>query len=126
MVSDRQTILRRATRLEVRAPISYRIPGSREPWRAGTTLNVSRSGVLFFPYAYQNLPTHNVEFVVHLSAARIKAAGAPLLLQDLYCLGHLVRGTVLPRVGYVAAAVIDTERFELSRRATEAWPDLYR
>ena len=49
-----------------------------------------------------------------------------LLLQDLYCLGHLVRGTVLPRVGYVAAAIIDTERFELARRAGEAWPELYR
>jgi hypothetical protein len=82
--------------------------------------------VLFFPYAYQTLPTHDVEFVVHLSAARIKAAGAPLLLQDLYCLGHLVRATVLPRVGYVAAAVIDTECFELSRRAKEGWPELYR
>jgi hypothetical protein len=69
---------------------------------------------------------HDVEFVVHLSAARIEAAGAPLLLQDLYCLGHLVRGTVLPRVGYVAAAVIDKERFALSRRAPETWPDLYR
>ena len=125
MVSDQQTILRRATRLAVRAPISYRIPGSREPWRAGTTLNVSRSGVLFFPYAYQSLPAHDVEFVVHLSAARIKAAGAPLMLQDLYCLGHLVRGTVLPRIGYVAAAVIDTERFE-QRRAGEACLDLYR
>ena len=82
--------------------------------------------MLFFPYAYGNLPTHDVEFVVHLSAARIKAAGAPLLLQDMYCLGHLVRGSVLPRVGYVAAAVIDTERFERSRRAEETWPDLYR
>ena len=82
--------------------------------------------MLFFPYTFQSLPTHEVEFVVHLSAARIKAAGAPLMLQDLYCLGHLIRGTVLPRVGYVAAAVIDTERFELSCRATEAWPESYR
>jgi hypothetical protein len=81
----------RATRLKVGAPVVYRAV-SDESWAVGSTIDISRSGVLFVPN--EPIPEPALNLVILLSRTPLEAAGEPL--PDLYCGGPVVRATESP------------------------------
>ena len=80
----------RATRLRVGAPVAYRSIFD-EQWKAGSTIDISRTGVLFRP-ADQDVPAGaDLQLVIYLSKAPLEVDGAALPTPDLYCGGRVAR-----------------------------------
>jgi len=80
----------RATRLRVGAPVAYRSI-FEEGWKVGSTIDISRTGVLFRP-ADQDVPVGaDLQLVIYLSRAPLEIDGATLPAPDLYCGGRVAR-----------------------------------
>ena len=80
----------RATRLRVGAPVAYRSIFD-ESWKAGSTIDISRTGVLFRP-AGPDVPVGtDLQLVIYLSRAPLEVDGAALPAPDLYCGGRVAR-----------------------------------
>ena len=80
----------RATRLRVGAPVAYRSIFD-ERWQTGSTIDISRTGVLFRP-AEPELPVGtDLQLVIYLSRAPLEVDGAALPAPDLYCGGRVAR-----------------------------------
>lgn len=77
--------LPRATRLGLEVAVSWRAPRSPE-WRAGRTINVSRSGVLCEIVADALPHLTELDFFLDLSAGR-----ADSLMRDVVCRGRVAR-----------------------------------
>ncbi len=79
----------RAPRFLLNLPIEYR-PAGRPDWHQGTTLNISRSGVLFrtVPTARDTGQTLTVEVPVEI---KILLSGSPAGVGELKCEGRIVR-----------------------------------
>ena len=79
----------RATRLRVGAPVAYRTI-FEERWKAGSTIDISRTGVLFRPAEEVPVGT-DLQLVIYLSKAPLEVDGAALPTPDLYCGGRVAR-----------------------------------
>lgn len=80
----------RATRLRVGAPVAYRSVFD-ERWATGSTIDISRTGVLFLA-ADADIPVSpDLQVVIYLSRAEVAMYGVPLPMPDLYCGGRLAR-----------------------------------
>ena len=80
----------RATRLRVGAPVAYRSIFD-EGWKSGSTIDISRTGVLFRP-ASPDVPVgSDLQLVIYLSRAPLEIDGAALPTPDLYCGGRVAR-----------------------------------
>ena len=79
----------RAPRFQLNLPIQYRPAGGAE-WHQGTTLNISRSGVLFrtVPTARDSEATLTVDVPVEI---KILLSGSPAGAGELTCEGRIVR-----------------------------------
>lgn len=95
---------RRATRLPLAVEIEYRF-ADKDGWRAGRTINLSRSGVYFESEAEPPVGTA-VEFVLRI--ARGMAAAEEL--RDLHCRGRLVRAENRTDGRWAVAATIEAYR----------------
>ena len=83
----------RATRLRVGAPVAYRSIFD-EGWKAGSTIDISRTGVLFRPAGPEVPVGTDLQLVIYLSRAPIEVDGAALPAPDLYCGGRVARTAV--------------------------------
>jgi len=79
----------RATRLRVGAPVAYRTI-FEERWKAGSTIDISRTGVLFRPAEEVPVGT-DLQLVIYLSKAPLEVDGAAVPTPDLYCGGRVAR-----------------------------------
>jgi PilZ domain len=79
----------RATRLGVGAPVAYRSVFA-EGWAAGSTIDISRTGVLFSADAAPAVSAE-LQLVIYLSRAPLDSSGSPLPMPDLYCGGRVAR-----------------------------------
>jgi PilZ domain len=86
---DPSTWIPRATRLRVGAPVAYRTIFD-ERWKAGSTIDISRTGVLFRPAEEVPVGT-DLQLVIYLSKAPLEVDGAALPTPDLYCGGRVAR-----------------------------------
>ena len=110
----------RATRLEIQAPIRFRPRGSEDEWSWGTTLNLSRSGVLFVPVSADDLKAMEFEFVVHLQGV-ITGGGERLDVPDLKCMGRVTRAVFGERGVRIAARLeIQSEARQIETSLAEA------
>ena len=73
------------------APVAFRLL-SEDAWSKGSTLDISRSGVLFVP-AQTPPPGGDLLMVVFLSRAPHRADGTASPMRDLYCGGRVARVT---------------------------------
>jgi hypothetical protein len=80
----------RATRLRVDAPVAYRTI-LEERWQAGSTIDISRTGVLFRPAGQEIAVGTDLQLVIYLSKAPLEVDGAALPTPDLYCGGRVAR-----------------------------------
>jgi hypothetical protein len=80
----------RADRLRVGAPVAYRSIYD-EGWHAGSTVNISRTGVLFRPTEGDTVSAGDLQLVIYLSRTTLEVAGATPLTHDLYCGGRVAR-----------------------------------
>jgi hypothetical protein len=78
----------RAPRLRVSAPVAFRRV-SDEAWSRGSTVDISRSGVLFVPAQAPGPNPGDLLMVVFLSQVRL-TSDAPAW-RDLYCGGRVAR-----------------------------------
>lgn len=102
----------RATRYEMAAEVTYRRVGE-DGWRAGRTVNVSRSGVLFLTGTPALPAATRIEFVLLLPSL-----GLPGRCR-VQCRGQIVRQCIAPEGGECAmAATIDA--YDLLGIAPEA------
>ena len=85
-----QSWVPRAERLRVGAPVAYRSI-YETAWQAGSTVNISRTGVLFRPADGASPPAADLHFVIYLSRAPLVVDGAQVPTPDLYCGGRLAR-----------------------------------
>ena len=83
----------RATRLRVGAPVAYRSIFD-EGWKSGSTIDISRTGVLFRPAGSEVPVGTDLQLVIYLSRAPIEVDGAALPAPDLYCGGRVARTAV--------------------------------
>jgi hypothetical protein len=79
----------RAERLWIDAPVAYRSIYD-DSWQAGSTVNISRTGVLFRP-ADGAPPAADLQLVIYLSRAPFEVDGARVPTPDLYCGGPVAR-----------------------------------
>jgi hypothetical protein len=79
----------RAIRLVVNAPVRYRWV-KQQVWIPSSTVNVSRSGVLF-TLADSVVPTAEVLIAIYLSRATVRVNGLLLKMPDFYCAGRVAR-----------------------------------
>ncbi len=98
---------RGAHRFPIVASVTFREHGERE-WRAASTLNISRSGVLFRTDGALPSPRQSVEFVVTLRP-RSMTAGS-----KVRCSGRVVRATpeIIAGGGRRVAVTIDDYALE--------------
>ncbi len=89
----------RARRFPIQTPLQYRASGSTG-WSAGTTLNISRSGVLFRAAGEIELATM-LEMRIVFPAEITRAAPA-----NVVCLGRVVRSEHAGDLVSVAAAIV--------------------
>ena len=82
--------LPRAARLRIGAPVAYRSIYD-ETWRAGSTVNISRTGVLFRPADGASPHAADLQLVIYLSRAPLVVDGAHVPTPDLYCGGRVAR-----------------------------------
>ena len=75
---------RRATRYPIAARVLFRESGE-SPWRVGSTINVSRSGVLFRADGEPPPTTHSLDFIVTLPLE------GETLAPCVRCTGRVVR-----------------------------------
>jgi hypothetical protein len=80
----------RAERLAIGAPVAYRSIFD-DSWQAGTTVNISRTGVLFRPPDGASPPAADLQLVIYLSRAPLEVDGAAIPTPDLYCGGRVAR-----------------------------------
>lgn len=80
----------RATRLRVGAPVAYRSI-FEEGWKVGSTIDISRTGVLFRPADQDVSVGADLQVVIYLSRAPLEVDGAALPAPDLYCGGRVAR-----------------------------------
>jgi hypothetical protein len=80
----------RAERLPVGAPVAFRSIFD-ETWQAGSTVNISRTGVLFRPGAGASPQAADLQLVIYLSRAPLDVDGAAVPTPDLYCGGRVAR-----------------------------------
>ena len=85
-----QAWVRRAERLRIGAPVAYRSIYDAA-WLAGSTVNISRTGVLFRPADGVSPPIADLQLVIYLSRAPLVVDGAQLPTPDLYCGGRIAR-----------------------------------
>ena len=110
----------RAPRVRVRAPVAYRRI-SDDVWSRGSTVDISRSGVLFVPARNPGPDSGDLLMVVFLSQAPL-GAGA-MASGDLYCGGRVAR-TTETATGEPALAV--QIEFEWAEKPPDAgWGRLY-
>ena len=79
----------RAQRLRIGAPVAFRSIYD-DTWQAGSTLNISRTGVLFRPDG-ASPPAADLHLVVYLSRAPLVVDGTDIPTPDLYCGGRIAR-----------------------------------
>lgn len=97
----------RATRLRVGAPVAYRSI-FEERWKVGSTIDISRTGVLFQPADTAVPVGADLQLVIYLSRAPLEVDGAALPAPDLYCGGRVAR-TAETDGGTAVAMQIDFE-----------------
>ena len=104
----------RAPRFRLNLPIQYRPAGGAE-WRQGTTLNISRSGVLFrtVPITRDTPPTLTVDVPVEI---KILLSGSPAGAGELTCEGRIVRLESPDADSLALAAEFSDYEFERSNR----------
>ena len=103
---DPSTWIPRATRLRVGAPVAYRSI-FEERWKAGSTIDISRTGVLFKTADAEVPAGTDLQLVIYLSRAPLEVDGAALPAPDLYCGGRVAR--TAPGNGPTVAMHIDFE-----------------
>ena len=104
-LANPQTWVRRATRLNVGAPIAYR-SASTDQWFRGSMVDISRSGVLFVPDD-SAVPDPELRLVIFLSRAALEAGGVKGLWPDLYCGGPVMREERLSNGRWAVAVRFD-------------------
>jgi hypothetical protein len=82
----------RATRLKVGAPVAYRSIFD-EQWKRGSTIDISRTGVLFRPADPTVAVGTDLQLVIYLSKAALEVSGSEVPAPDLYCGGRVSRTT---------------------------------
>lgn len=82
----------RAERMRVGAPVAYRSIDD-SAWRAGSTVDISRTGVLFRPTDGAVPPAADLQLVIYLSRAPLEVDGAIVPTPDLFCGGRVARTT---------------------------------
>lgn len=80
----------RAERLRIGAPVAYRSIYD-DSWQSGSTVNISRTGVLFRPAEGVSPPAADLQLVIYLSRAPLEVDGAMVPTPDLYCGGRVAR-----------------------------------
>ena len=114
--------LERAPRLQVAAPVAFRLV-SEDAWCKGSTLDISRSGVLFVPAEGPPPDSGDLLMVVFLSRAPHRADGTAPPMTDLYCGGRVARVTETA-MGQPALAV--QIEFEWTAKPPDApWGPIY-
>ena len=106
-LGDPSTWVRRATRLSVGAPLAYRAALTGE-WYRGSTIDISRSGVLFVPDDAA-IPDPDLRLVIFLSRAALEACGVKGLWPDLYCGGPVMRASQLVNGRWAIAVRFDQD-----------------
>jgi hypothetical protein len=94
----------RATRLRITAPVAWRSLFD-DRWSRGSTLDMSRTGILFLPAEPGVRPGADLQMVVYLSRATRDPAAEGVPMPDLYCGGRLARMQDDPATGRQAVAV---------------------
>jgi hypothetical protein len=80
----------RAERLRIGAPVAYRSIYD-DAWQAGSTVNISRTGVLFRPADGASPRAADLQLVIYLSRAPLVVEGAQVPAPDVYCGGRVAR-----------------------------------
>jgi hypothetical protein len=89
---------RRAQRFPIVASMVFR-PRGETTWLAGSTLNISRAGVLFRTGSSRPSPGSEVEFVIALPVDGVTPP------TEVWCTGHVVRRQGRDAGGSVAATI---------------------
>jgi hypothetical protein len=105
-VADRDA-RREARRFPITAQLLFREHGE-SAWRTGSTINVSRSGVLFRTAGTPLDPTHSLDFILTLPL------DGETLAPHVRCTGHIVRVApeVLANGDHAVAVAIDSYAME--------------
>ncbi len=100
----------RAIRFGLALPVRYRRAGDRD-WGQGTSINISRSGLLFAPAGHAVCPGDQIEFCIQLPAHRRRSGG------EARCSGRVVRVSRALTDGAQAVVAVSIDRYMLARQS---------